>query len=412
MKVIIVVGDGMADRPVKELGGETPLQAARTPSMDRVARYGICGMMDVVSPGIPPGSDTAHLAIFGYDPYKTYEGRGVFEALGAGLEVGDGDVSFRCNFATVDEGMTVLDRRAGRIGDEAGELAKALDGFRPESHPDVRVVLKHTVEHRCAMILRGEGLSRMVSDSDPHEENRPVLEVKPLDQTPEAAKTSAVLNELTERSHMVLGVHPVNDMRRREGLPPANILLFRGAATRPKLRPIHDIYGVRSLAIAVGALYRGVARCVGMDVIDVEGATGTYGTDTLAKARAAVENLRDYDLIFVHVKAADNAGHDGDVEKKVMMIEKIDALIGYLLEHTDPKDAVITITADHTTPVGVREHTGDPVPVAIYGPGVRTDAVQRYSEVDCAMGGLGRIRGVDLMPILMNLVGKTKMFGA
>lgn len=402
----------MADRPVEELGGKTPLQAARTPSMDTVARFGICGMMDVISPGIPPGSDTAHLAIFGYDPCQTYEGRGVFEALGAGLEVNEGDISFRCNFATVDDDMIVLDRRAGRIGDEAGELARALDGFGPESYPDVRVVVKHTVEHRCAMILRGEGLSRVVSDSDPHEENRPVLAVKPLDQTPEAAKTSTVLNELTERFHKVMDAHPINDQRRAEGLPAANILLFRGAATRPKLQPIYDVYGVRGLAIAVGALYRGVARCVGMDIIDVGGATGTYETDTVAKARAVVENLRDYDMVFVHVKGTDNAGHDGDVEKKVMMIEKIDGLLGYLLGHTDPSNTVIAVTADHTTPVSVRKHAGDPVPVAITGPGVRADAVQRYSEVDCALGGLGRIRGVDLMPIIMNLVGRTEMFGA
>ncbi len=412
MKVILVIGDGMGDRPTKALGGKTPLQAARKPSLDDIARSGICGMMDPISPGIPPGSDTSHLAIFGYDPYKTYEGRGIFEALGAGLEVRKGDVAFRCNLATVNDSMVVLDRRAGRIGVDADQLARSLDGFRSQSYPDVRVVLKHTVEHRCAMVLRGDGLSRMVSDSDPREEGRSVLTIEPLDRTPEASKTTTVLNELTEGFYKVLNEQPVNAQRRKKGLPPANFLLFRGATSMPKIEPLTELYGVKCLAIAVGALYRGVAKCVGMNVIDVLGATGTYETDTVAKARAVVDNLPDYDFFFVHVKATDNAGHDGDAPKKVMMLEKIDALVGYLFRHVNRDETIIALTADHTTPVSVKEHAGDSVPLAIAGPGVRTDSVQRYSEIDCTMGGLGTIRGVDLMPTLMNLVGRTKMFGA
>ncbi|MDH5770849.1 MAG: 2,3-bisphosphoglycerate-independent phosphoglycerate mutase [Candidatus Bathyarchaeota archaeon] len=411
MKVVLVVGDGMADRPIKELGGLTPLQAAKIPSMDKIAKLGVCGIMDTISPGIPPGSDTSHLAIFGYNPVEVYEGRGVFEALGIGLDVKEGDLCFRSNFATIDEHMIVLDRRAGRIKEGGEEFAKALDGIKLESFPEIKIMFKNSTEHRGTLILRGPGLSRMVSNSDPHVENVAVQKVVPLEKSREAERTAKILNTLTEKSHEILESHPLNAKRKAKDLLPANIVLLRGASVLPRLKPITERYGINALCVAAGALYRGVCRAVGMDLIDVPGATGTVETDAIAKAKATVEGLLKYDLVFVHVKGADNASHDGNTKQKIRMIEKIDALLEYILKNTNKDELIIAVTADHTTPISVREHRGDPVPLAIMGPGVRADSVQRYSEIDCATGGLGRIRGLDLTPILMNYIGRVKKYG-
>jgi len=411
MKTILVISDGMADRPLKTLGGKTPIEAARKPAFDRLAATGISGIMDPIAPGVPAGSDTSHLALLGYDPYKYYQGRGAFEALGAGIDVRPGDISFRGNFATVDENMVITDRRAGRIQNGAGELAKALDGLALDSYPDVKVIVKHTVEHRLAVLLRDQRLSRMVSDTDPDMEGASVRRVTHLDESYESLRTAHIVNELSMAFHRVLESHPINIKRRQEGLPPANVVLLRGAGTVPEVQPITATYGIKALAIAAGALYRGVARCVGMDIIDVPRATGDYNTDTVAKAKAAVTNLPKYDFILVHVKAADSAAHDGNYEKKIMMVEKVNALVEYILGNVDLNETFIALTSDHTTSTGLKEHTGDPVPLVITGPGIRRDSVERFGETDCAKGGLGRIRGISLTPILMDLAGRSPKFG-
>lgn len=412
MKIILIIGDGMSDRPTQLLNGKTPLQVAEKPAMDTIARLGACGIMDPILPGIPPGSDTAHLALLGYDPFRTYSGRGALEASGNGLDVRESDVSFRVNFATIDNDHVVVDRRAGRIRKGGRELARDLNGLNLEQFSDVQVILKHSIEHRAALVLRGPNLSRMVSDSDPHEEKHPIQTVKPLDTSPQAARTARIVNELSEKCHEILQHHPINIERVSDGLPPANAVLFRGAGTLPRIRPITEKYGMKALAVAAGALYKGVCKVAGFDVINVPGATGTLATDTVAKARAVVDNLPRYDYILVHVKGTDNASHDGDAEQKVQMIEKINALAEYILRNVESEDVIIALTADHTTSLDLRNHVGDPVPLAIMGPGVRIDAVDKYSEVDCAHGGLGRIRGVDLTPILIDLADKSKKFGS
>ncbi len=408
---MLIIGDGMADRPIRELGGKTPLQVAIKPSMDEVARRGVNGIMYPIAPGIPPGSDTSHLAILGYDPYKTYTGRGALEALGAGLKVEPEDVSFRGNFATVDDNFTVLNRRAGRIKERVKKLTEALNGIKLNLSADVQVICKHTVEHRCVVILRGSRLSSMVSDSDPREPNHKVKEAKPLDNSPEAHRTSHIVNLLTKEFHRILKNHPINAERKSKGLFPANAILLRGAGVIPKVKPITEIYGIKALAIGAGALFKGVAISVGMDMINVPKATGDYATNTVAKAKAAVENLPMYDFIIIHIKGTDNASHDGNVKKKIMMIEKVDKLVKYLIKNTDHDEALIAITADHTTSTDLKKHTGDPVPLSVKGSMVRVDQAQRFSEIDCAQGGMGRIRGVDLMPILMDLIGKSSKFG-
>jgi len=413
MKAILVVGDGMADRPLRELNGKTPLEAAEKPSLDWVAENGVCGIMDPIAPGIPPGSDTAHLALLGYDPLNVYTGRGALEAVGSGINVRPGDVAFRCNFATVDENLRVVDRRAGRIEtDDASRLAEVFNEISLEKHPDVRVIFKNSIQHRAILLLRGPHLSTMVSDSDPQKVGSSVLRVRPLANTPEARKTAEIVDELTQYFHENLKEHPVNSERQKRGLLPANIILCRGAGKLPDITPITLRYGVQAAAICVMPLVRGVCKVAGMGLLEVRGVTGTYDTDMVAKAESALRAVQTHDFVFLHVKATDVASHDHKVQQKVRMIEKIDKMMEHLIQNVNLEESIIAVTADHTTSLVTGEHEGDPVPVAIAGPGVRTDDVKELGERTCAKGGLGRIRGIDLMPTIMNLLGKTKKFGA
>lgn len=412
MKALLVIGDGMADRPLKELNWKTPLEAANKPSMNHVASVGVCGLLDPIAPGIPPGSDTATLALLGYDALKVYSGRGVFEALGWGIEVRESDVCFRCNFATVDEKMTVLDRRAGRIAtEEAAELAESLKRVKL-SKPEVEFVFASTVEHRAVLVLRGPKLSKEVSDSDPAVNGRKTLEVKPLNNSVEAKFTAEVLNELAQKFREVLKSHPVNREREARGQPPANFVLFRGAGTLPKIKPLNELYGVEASCVSATPLVRGVCKAAGMRLLNVEGATGTVRTDYMAKAKAAVQALENSDLVLLHVKAPDAASHDGNIKQKVEVIERIDKMLAYILNNIDLSETYVALTADHTTSCMTGNHEGDPVPLAIMGPYVRSDDVNEFDERACAKGGLGRLRGKHLMSILMNFLGKVKKFGA
>ena len=410
MRTILIVGDGMADRPLIELGGRTPLEAAETPNLDAVAAGGVCGIMDIIAPGRPPGSDVANLTLLGYDPQECYRGRGALEAMGAGLEVKPGDVAFRGNFAYVEDDEVVVDRRAGRVDGSA--FRRYLSNFRLDSYPDLEVTVRPTLGHRLAVILRGEGLSWRVSDIDPHRNGARVLEATPLDGMAEARRTAAVANELYSVLREMMRGHPLNKERGKAGLPPANAILLRGAGEPPAITPLTDLYGVRCACVAVTPTVRGACLSAGFDVHDAPGATGGVDTDVTAKAKVVERVLPRYDLVFVHVKGTDNASHDGDLELKISVIEKIDGMVGHLLGHVDAAETYVAVTADHTTSVRERDHVGDPVPVAILGPEVRSDHVASYSERACACGGLGRIRGKDLMPTLLNLQGRVALYGS
>jgi 2,3-bisphosphoglycerate-independent phosphoglycerate mutase len=401
----------MADRPVKELGGFTPLEIAHKPFMSKLAKEGECGIMDPIAPGIRAGSDTAHLALLGYDPYKYYTGRGAFEAAGIGLNVEKGDICFRCNFATVDEDtFIVMDRRAGRIREGTHLLAQALDGMEIEG---VKIFFKESVEHRAGLVLRGEGLGHNVSDADPHKEGEKVHTVEPLE--PEditSQKTAQIVNEFVRRSFEILRNHPVNLERKKQGLPPANIVLPRGAGTAPHIPPFQERYGLSSACIVEVGLLKGVGRYLKMDVIDVEGATGSLDTDEQAIARAVISALSDHDFVLCNVKAPDVAGHDGEPYKKIEAVEKIDRMVGTILSQVTPEEVIIVLTADHSTPISVKDHSGDSVPIVFWGEGVRTDDVDCFGERSCASGGLGRIKGIDIMNILTNLLSVQEKFGA
>ena len=402
----------MADRPIKELNWKTPLEAARKPSLNQIAKMGVCGIMDPIAPGVPPGSDTATLALLGYDVLKVYSGRGALEAIGSSINVSPSDVAFRCNFATVNENLVVLDRRAGRIANEdAAKLAESLQKIKLEK-PSVKFLFKNTIQHRAALVVRGQKLSTAVSDSDPEKVGVRVLEIKPLDESPEARLTAKILNELMRKFSKVLKGHPLNKERARRRLPQANIILCRGAGTIPNIKPLSELYDINAVCIAATSLIRGVCKVAGMKLVDVKGATGTPQTNFAAKAKSTVQALKACDFVLLHVKATDVASHDGNIKQKVELIEKIDHMIGYVLDNIDPVSTYLAVTADHTTFSITQNHEGDPVPVAITGPYVRRDDVEEFGERACAKAGLNRIRGMDLMPILMNLIGKTKKFGA
>lgn len=402
LKTLVIVCDGMADRPVPELGGRTPLQEARKPNMDALARSGINGLMDTIAPGVAPGSDTAHLALLGYDPFQVYTGRGPFEAAGAGIDLKPGDVAFRVNYATVDEKLFVTDRRAGRIR-ETRELEEAI---RRIKLPGVETLFRSTMSHRATLVLRGRGLSSEVTDSDPHREGVKAPTIKPL--KPEARKTARLLNRFMALSHRVLKNHPLNLERVKRGIPPANYLLLRGGGVVPHLQTLEERFDLKGSCVAAAALVRGVCRLAGMEVIEVPGSTTGTDTDLDSETRAVLKALETRDFVLYSIKGFDEVSHDGNFEAKVRFIERVDASIGALLGAADYTALVV----DHTTPVSVRDHTGDPVPVTIAGPGVRSDRVQTFDEYSAAEGGLGRIRGRDLLPVLVDLMGKAKKFGA
>jgi len=406
-KVLMLVCDGMADRPLKDKGNRTPLEAAKTPNMDALAAAGATGIMDPIGPGIRPGSDTSHLALLGYDPYKVYTGRGPFEAAGVGLKLNPGDIAFRGNWATVDAKGKVLDRRAGRIKEGTQALAKELDGVEIDG---VKFILKAATEHRTVLVLRGKGLTCSVTDTDPHKENL-VAGCKAIDNTPAGKRTCKVLNEFTKMSMKLLKDHPVNQKRIADGKPPANIVLVRGAGMTPEMPPLAKAWGFDPVAIVGVALIRGICTLAGMEVPVVKGATGGVDTDMMAKARAAIKALGRHDLVFMNIKAPDIGGHDGDFDLKQSSIERIDEAVGYIKDNIS-SDVGLIITADHSTPVPVKNHAADPVPLLMFGDGVRTDNVKAFNEKAVAHGGLGRLRGKDLMPIMQDWVDKAEKFGA
>jgi len=381
--------------------------------LDELARKGALGLMDPIAPGVRPGSDTSHLSIFGYDPYRVYTGRGAFEALGIGMDVRSGDVCFRANFATVEERngeLIVVDRRAGRLS-EGKELEGAINEI-DLSDLGVEFSFRASTEHRGALVLRGKGLSAAVSDTDPHETGVALHEAKALEDSEAARRTAEILNEFSRRAYQVLRDHPVNRRRQGEGKPPGNALLLRGAALMPHLEPITNKYGIRGACIAGGALYKGVARAAGLEVLSVPGATGDLKTDLASKARAALEALESYDFVFVHIKGTDNAGHDGDAEAKRAFIERIDSeFFGTLLSGLDMGQIHLCFSGDHTTPPATGEHTADPVPVLFAGPAIRPDKCGKFSERAAGEGGLGRFSG-RLVPQLLSYCDFGEKFGA
>ncbi len=404
--------DGMGDRPLKELNNQTPLQAANTPNMDKMAREGITGIMDSIAPGIIPGSDTAHLSILGYNPYEVYTGRGPFEANGVGVDVLPGDIAFRCNFSTAEDDLTVIDRRAGRIKEGTKEIVETLNTMQLEDYPDIKIIFKESTGHRAVLVLRGEGLSDKVSDADPKVEGNKPKEVIALDGSAEAEKTADILNQVVKKSYEMVKNHPVNLKRIEENEPPANIVIPRGAGEVPVVESLNEKYEVNSACIAETGLIMGIGRFAGMDIIEMDDVTGGIDTNLYNIRDTIIDQVKnsDHDFFLINIDGADEAGHDGQIKEKKEFIEKVDEVV--MSEIIKLEDVYIFLTADHSTPISVLNHSGDPVPVIIRGPEVRVDDVSEFSEVACAKGGLCRIRGSDVMNIMMDLMNYAHKFGA
>ncbi|PSC70414.1 archaeal type cofactor-independent phosphoglycerate mutase [Micractinium conductrix] len=395
-RVAFVLIDGVGDVTVPALGGRTPLQAAALPHLDAVAAAGLTGLMDPVEPGLACGSDTAHLSLFGYDPRTYYRGRGAFESMGAGLDMAPGDIAFKSNFATLDPASgIVLRRRADRRFEDLGPvLCAALDGMRLPSFPQHTVSVKYATEHRCGVVVRGTGLNDAIGGTDPLKDNLPLLRAEPLDGSPQAAHTAAVVNEVSDCIRQVLEGHAVNAQRVAEGKPPANVVLLRGCGCRLALQEFHERHGLRACMVAPTKIIAGLGMSLGVYVLDVPGTTGDYRTLFHKKAEAIAEALATggYQFAFLHVKAVDDTGHDFMVQMKPRYQEVVDRMVGQLLrllwshERAGNGRYSVVVTGDHSTPVEFGDHSHEPVPFAI----------AHLRHVVEAMGGDAAVQSIPL----------------
>ncbi|TFG05136.1 MAG: 2,3-bisphosphoglycerate-independent phosphoglycerate mutase [Promethearchaeota archaeon] len=412
MRAIMMVIDGVADRPIASLGGKTVLEYANIPNLHRVAKSGVLGIFDPLnSPGLRAGSDTAHLSILGYNPYEIYTGRGPIEVAGTGIQLQKGDVSLRCNYCTVDENFILLNRTADYIREGIEQLEQALNDQITLSEPDIQFTFRNGADYRCVLHFRGKGLSANITDTDPWRAGARVLESQSLDGNPESIKTSKLVNEFVQKSYDILGKHPVNIQRRKEGKPPGNLIMPRGGGETPVFESFYDKWKLKGACIAGISLIKGIGALMGMDVIEVLGATGYIDSDFMAKGRKAIEILPDYEFILVHMEGTDEVGHDKLLKEKIETLERIDEMIGWVYDHL-PQDTILVILSDHYTSTELGKHTGDPPPILMTGPGIFTDDIEVFTERAARRGMLHRIRANDIIPILLDYMGKAKKFGA
>lgn len=387
-KIVLLVMDGLGGLPVAP-GGPTELEAARKPNLDRLAAEGCLGQIHPVGLGITPGSGPGHLSLFGYDPLKFDIGRGVLEAFGIGVEVGPDDVAARGNFCSVDAAGTITDRRAGRIATEASKLL--VEKLAKIRLPGVEIEVKPVKEHRFVLVMRGAGLSSELTETDPQKTGVPPLPVKA--HQPQAQKTADLFNEWIAQARKILA----NDH-------PANMLTLRGFSGDPRLPQFNDIFHVRSVCVAVYPMYRGVAKLVGMQSVSCE---GEKPEDEFRAAQTAWPN---FDFFFIHIKATDSRGEDGDFDAKVKVIEVVDSALPVLMAC---KPDVLMVTGDHSTPARLKSHSWHPVPLLLWAPETaRPDAETTFGERACARGGLGSFPSAELMPLAFGHAGRLAKYGA
>ncbi len=393
-KILLVVIDGLADEPIADFGFKTPLEFAKTPVFDSWMAGGLYGQVKpYCKNGQLPTSEDSHLALFGYDPQKESPGRGVLEALGLGLKVKEGQVFLRGNFATLNEEGQIVDRRAERIQDTQ-ELVKSIDGMEIEG---IKINVFKSWQHRVVVLLEGKGLSANVTDGDTKEINTAPPPILPKDNSKEAKFTAEVLEEFLKRVKYILAQHPFNIKRQREGYLPANTLLLRGAGTLKRVKNFQELYGFLACCIAGAPLYKGIGKFLGMELIEVPGANGRPNTNIAGKFSAAISNLEKYDFIFVHIKAADTFGEDGDWEGKKNFIEKIDRSAVLLNEVVDRVS--IVVTADHATCSLRAKHCNNLVPILLAKRAKSSDL--KFGESFCQKGKLGTIEQLEVMPTIL-----------
>lgn len=401
LKTLIILGDGMADFPIPELRGRTPLMAAHTPAMDFLACEGCTGQFLTVEEDLPPGSEIANLTVLGYDPHQVYQGRGVLEAASLGVTLAPEDVAMRVNLICVEE-EHIHSHSAGHISNE-------------EAHTLIRDLQTHFaawpirltpgLSYRHLLVIPG-GDPRLEC-APPHDhvgETISGLLVKP--RLPEATTTAELLNRLIAESQVFLATHPLNRARVASGKQPANALWPWSPGCRPQMATFRERFGVRGAVITAVDLIKGLGIYAGMGIIPVEGATGLYDTNYEGKADAALAALEDHDFVYVHVEAPDEAGHARDLELKIRCIEDLDRrLIQRLLDGLGPRleETIVAVLPDHPTPVATGNHVHGAVPVAIRDPRHAPDAVQRYDEESVKAGALGFLRGAQFIErVVMN----------
>ena len=416
-KLLYIVLDGLGDRPIKELGGKTPLEAARTPNMDSLAKKGKQGIVYTVGKGIAPESDIAVISILGYDAHKSYTGRGPLESFAEQLDIKDGDLAYRVNFATKDKGSDkIIDRRVGRnlSTEEATALSKELnDKVKLDG---ATFTFRNTIGHRGILVIRKDGkLSADVSNTDPAYEKhgyfgvakptfeKIALKCVPVKDTPEAKLGAELTNQFVERSTEVLNNSEINKKRISEGKLPGNLILCRDAGDGlPKFEKLSEMYKMKFGCFVEMPVEKGIALLTGMDVVDVPLPTGNDSKDYPLRADKTIEASKKYDSLYIHIKGPDEPAHDGNYKKKLSSIEGIDKFyFGNLLPKIDLKDYVIAITADHSTPCELKAHSDAPVPLLITGGAIKSDGLDSFSETNAKKGSLGELNGPEILPLFI-----------
>lgn len=385
-KIVLVVADGLGGIPLTP-DGQTELEAAATPNLDALAASNTCGLMIPVLPGITPGSGPGHLGLFGYDPLEYIIGRGALEAAGIDFDLGPHDVAIRGNFCTVDDTLTITDRRAGRIPTET--CVKLVEKMKAITIDGVEVIVQPVRDYRFVVVFRSEGLEADVADTDPQ-----FVGAKPLDpaaRTPGSQRTADVAAEFIRKAREVL-----------KDEHPANMITLRGFAKRPPVPSMDEVYSLKAAAIAVYPMYRGLARLVGMDVLDA-------GANFQEQVQALEKNWTAYDFFYLHYKYTDSAGEDGNFDGKVGHIEKLDAEIPNV---TALKPDVIIVTGDHSTPSKLRSHSWHPIPVLLASDVCRPDETTAFAESQCLRGGLGQFESKYLLSLALAHAGRLQKFGA
>lgn len=411
MKHIIILGDGMADLPVERLGGKTLLQYADKPTMDLLARNGKTGRLITIPDGFHPGSEVANTAILGYDLNQVYEGRGPLEAASIGYEMADDDMAIRCNIITLEDGK-IITHNGGSLETED---AKVLIKYLNDHLADDRVKFVTGIQYRHLLVIKGG--SKHIVCAPPHDHpNEPWQPL--LVKAEEGAKqepgrlspqeTADLLNSLILKSQELLAKHPYNVAKAAKGERQANSIWPWSGGYRPSMQTLQQMYPQVKSGSVISAvdLIRGIGHYAGLDIIEVEGATGLANTNYEGKAQAAIEALKKQDFVFLHVEASDEAGHDGDLDLKVRTIEYLDRRIITPI-YNEVKDwdepVCIAVLPDHLTPVEMRIHVGQPVPFLIYHKGIEPDEVQQYDEVSCVSGGYGLLKLQEFIQALMKI---------
>jgi 2,3-bisphosphoglycerate-independent phosphoglycerate mutase len=400
MKYIVILGDGMADEPIAELGNKTPLQVADKPAIDKLAALGASGMLATIPKGFTPGSEIANLAVLGYDVPAIFEGRGSLEAASMGVEIEDGEMAMRCNLICIEQG-NIKNHSAGHISNE--EAAELIDFLNKELGNDL-IRFFHGISYRH--LLKMKGGDKHLKCTPPHDvPGTPFADVMIEALTPEAEETATVLNELTLKSQALLASHPVNLKRQTQGKDPANSIWLWSPGYRPKMQTVSQLFGLQSGAVISAVdLIKGIGVYAGLQKIEVKGATGLYDTNYEGKAQAAIEALRQNDFVYLHVEASDEAGHEGDVDLKVKTIEYLDhRIVKPIFEEVScwKEPVAIAVLPDHPTPCKLRTHTANPVPFMIYRPDRQPDALQKYDEITARNGGYGSVDSADFMKLLI-----------